>query len=450
MATQSRGRATRSSESRDDRLTLNAADRMMLVAHNGGRELGHAGAWCQTHVWMDGRVDAAALRAALARLAEQHPVVTSRLVEPGGRTAPYWRYDGGHPPTLHEIDVPGSSNEDVWREADLLLSTPLDHDRIDPITFHLLHLPDGRDMLIVRYSHVLMDGKAPESALRALDRCFRNEPVEAASDCDELQAHLMKFDGRARRRAAWQVIRSNLRWPKRSVTLVAPASTGWVVAPVRIRVASLDAESTAALTQHVRKLCGFANLTPAIAAAAFRAVGRTTPDAIAPKTHYQVDVPLNLRTPGTFDPIFHNHITFIQLRARQRDLEDRDDAIRLLNSQMRDQLRRGIDLGNLQMMSIACRYAGMFKRHIMSRVLRYPFTMGFGFLGPVTEELDTFCDRRVEWLYTVNGTISPPGVTLEVNQHRGRLNFILTHVEDTVPTVIAQRFLDEIRGDLGG
>lgn len=430
-------------------IPLNAADRLMLAAHRTGRELGHPGFWCQTHVWMDGRMNVPALRTALARLGACHPVLTARLDDPGGRTVPSWRFRPAALVTLDETDLPAAEPGDVWRAGAALNAAPLDHDRSDPVSFHLLHLPDGRDVLILRYSHVLMDGKAPEYALAALNECFdRAPPPMCSRPVDEMREHLDRFDAATRRRAALRVIRSHIRPPTRPVTL-APPARGIVVEPVRIRVATLDADRTTALTNRVRTLCGFANLTPAVVAAAFRAVGRLTGHRTRPRTPLQVDVPLNLRPPGVREPIFRNFMTFVQLNARCRDLRDRDALTRGLHGQMRDQLRRGIDLGNLAMMAFMAPRAPRLRKHIIRRALRRPFTLGFGFLGPVLPALDRFGGRTVEWLYTLNAAISPPGITLEVNQHRGRLNLILTYIDGPIPDPLAADFLDFILDDLG-
>lgn len=439
-----------------DRQTLNAADRLMLVAHNGLRGVGHAGFICQTHAWLTGRVDAPRLRAALARLHRRYPVITSRLEDAGGRSVPCWRFRRDAPPTLHESTRAESGEAAIWAYAARLFEQPLDLERMDPISFHLLHLPDDRDVLVLVFSHVLMDGKAPEFALKELDRFFHEESPdddppsdsEPASDGDEMAAHLYRFDARRRRRAAWNVIRSHIRVPQRPVIMTPPEMKNWLGSPYGICVRRLDEAQTDVLMQRIRRLCGFANPTPALVAAAFRAVAARSPVKQTARSLFQTDLPLNLRPPGRTEPIFRNFMSFVQMSARKSHLADRDDATRMFNAQLRDQIRRGIDLGNLQMMHVMAPRANRLRKHIIARMKNQPFTLGFGFLGPVAPGLNRIFDQDVRWLYSLNSAISPPGVTLQANQSGNGLNIMLTWIESAVPRATAVELVDRVIDDL--
>ncbi len=195
-----------------DRQYLNAADRLMLVAHQGLLAVGHSGFTCQTHVWFDGRVDVARLRAALARLNEIHPVITSRLVAPGGYHVPYWSFRRDAAVELNEVNLDGCEDRDVWQFGESLCERPFSHAETAPIVWHLLHLPNGHDVLVIQFSHALMDGKAPEHMLKALDGLW--DDVGGASTApsparkedppspDEIVAHLRREPRRKRIRTA--------------------------------------------------------------------------------------------------------------------------------------------------------------------------------------------------------------------------------------------------------
>lgn len=444
---------------------LNAADRLMFVAHKGMRGIDHSGFLCQTHVWLAGRLDAAALRSALCRLHEVYPVVTSRLEDTGGKAVPCWRYRPEAPPELQQIELTASDDAAVFEYAERLFEQPMDHDRDDPISFHLLHLPDGRDVLLLRFSHVLMDGKTPEYVLKEIDRFFArpdsslptasmHETVRMQSAGfegarpDEMQAHLLRFERKRRVQAALRVVRSHIRWPARPATMTPSDKRDWLVRPYGIALRTLTQEQTDAVLASVKRLCGFANATPMVLAAAFRAIRRVCPHPTNGRTIFQTDVPLNLRPPGRAQPIFRNFMSFIQLTARGDELADRDEATTLLNMQMRDQIRQAIDLGNLQMMAVMAPHARMLHRHILTRMKNQPFTLGFGFLGPVTAGLERFCGQDVDRLYSLNSAISPPGITLQANQFRRRLNLMMTYIKSAVPDTTATALLDGVVEDL--
>lgn len=449
-----------------DRQYLNAADRLMLVGQEALNNLYDGGFQCQTHVWIGGRIDVPLLRAALADLNRRYPVITSRLVSPGDARGPYWKYQPGAQVELYEATLPTADTASVWAYAEEIYSIPMDHTKDDPITFHLAHLPNGHDVFLMRYGHVLMDGKAPEIVLQeinasyaackngngehteddAADESFDHDP--ALIEEDEMVAHLSRFDRKRRFKAAMQVVRANIRLPSRSITLVSGQTNEWKFTPYRITVRTLDVEQTETIAERTRQLCGFPSLSPAVLASAFRTISKMTKGPLTNRTLFHADMPLNLRPPGIHTPVFRNFMSFVQMQAMAPELKDRDELTRLLNTRIRDQIRRQIDLGNLQMMSLLSRFTWLLKKHILDRARKQPLTLFFGFLGPSLQGLTEFCDQPIDWLYSATGAVSPPGITLQVNQFAGKLNLVLAYVSETVPEPVANEFLDTLIADM--
>ncbi|MCG8404297.1 MAG: hypothetical protein MI923_03770 [Phycisphaerales bacterium] len=443
------------------RQSLNAADCLMLSAHNSLREIGHSGFHCQTHLWLRQRLDVGALKNALSRLSLRYPVITSRLVEHSRENGPYWQSRPGAQCKLHEASLDRSDTNMVWQYASDLFATPLDHDRIDPAEFHLLHLPDGRDVLLMRFSHVLMDGKAPELVLKEIEYCLHTQGIEAKDEDhphkktrrphengDEMATHLNGFKRLRRYRAALRVVSNHLCLPARSVTLAPSDTSDQPMDYYGVDVRSLDESQTKTIIDRATRLCGFTNLTPTVLASVFRAVSRLASDKQNKRSCFQTDVPLTLRPPGKSEPVFHNIISFIQMNAKESDIDDRDHLTQVLHSQMRNQLRRHIDLGNLQMMTALSRHRWLLRKYIVAHIRKHPFTLDFCFMGPVAEGLEQFCGRTVDWLYTLNTTTSPRGVALQVNLFRDRMNLVMTYISKSMPKALASTFLDTITEDL--
>lgn len=466
---------------------LNAADRLMLVAHEGMRRMGHPGFQCQTHIWLDGRLDVDRFKPALAKLRAVYPVIVSRLMR-DERGRPMWRFDAVREVEFVEHSLSGSESSDIWRYGEGLFETPLDLDQRDPIGFHLLHLPDGRDVLIVRFSHVLMDGKSPEFALAEIDRLFaeieapsdgaqrsiraatlkeqwsdpggsfsetksadalgRNAGAANMRDIDELDQQLRRHGFRKRLASSWNVIRSQIKLPIQSAVMARGDISNWVFKPLRILVREMDEARTKAAADRVRRLCGFANLSPAVLASVFRAIRELSDKPITRRTGFKTDVPLNLRAPGQIHPVFRNYMSFIQMSARPGELNDRDALTRTLNAYMRDQLRRGVDVGTIQMMTIMSRMEKLLARHLLDRMRKDPISLGFGFLGQVLPSLEQFCGRRVDRLYSLNASISPPGMVLQVIQFRGKMSLVMTYIGSVVSDELANRFAEFIMDDL--
>ena len=438
-----------------NRQALNAVDRLMLVGHKALRSVGHGGFQCQAHAWCRGRIDANRLARAIRRLHGYYPIVTARLDEPGRRGVPHWMLRPDAVPVLNEAQATSAEDRAVQAFGERLFASPMDLDRVDPITFHLLHLPDGRDVFMLHFSHVLMDGKAPEYVLFELSRCYDEAndsapppaPLEPTG-VDDLAAHLFRFPFKRRFKAGLSVIRSHIRLPERPIVMTPPDKMDWICEPYGIAVRHLSDEDTERVIARSKRICGFQNLTPLILASAFRAVARLSAHPQSETSLFQTDVPLNLRAPGRMSPIFRNFMSFVSMEIRRRDLRDREEASRHLYTHLRSQISRSMDLGNEQLMSALAPSASLMERHIRSRAKKMPSTFGFGFLGPIIAGLERFCGQETEMIYTVNSALSPPGITLQVNQYRGRLNAMITYIVGPVSRAVADEFLDLFVDDL--
>lgn len=442
-----------------DRQYLNAADRLMLVAHQGLLGVGHSGFTCQTHVWLEGRVDVAALKAALGRLNRRYPVMTSRLVAPGGYRVPYWSIRDGSAIELHETTLAGSADRDVWRFGESLCDRAFRHAETDPIVWHLLHLPDGNDVLVILFSHALMDGKAPEHMLKALNACLQSEsvaddstdePVSVGETSDEIVAHLRRSPRGKRFRSAIRRLGHEVRYSRPAAMIIPRSDRVWRATPFRILVRELDEAATERAIARVKRLCGFANLAPALLAAVFRAIRVLGPERDNRRRQCKTDVPLNLRPPGRSEPIFRNFMTFIKLGATPDEMADGESLVRTLNARMRDELRKGIDLGSLQMMSFMAPHANLMRRHLLRTLRKGPVSLGFGFLGTVIPGLTKLGPTPIRRLYTMNAALSPPGITLQGHQYAGRMSLVLTHIGSTVSDELAEAFLQHIMDELTG
>src|SRR5262249_28114696 len=146
---------------------LTATDRTMLAVDRMLRRLGGSGFETQMFVLLADRIDSTRLRAAVNGIAERYPVITARLAEADG---PSWRFRPGAEGAVREADLPSAGHASLLDYASRLLSRPCDLAGEDPIRFHLLHRPDGRDVFLMQYNHALMDNNATVLLLREIDR----------------------------------------------------------------------------------------------------------------------------------------------------------------------------------------------------------------------------------------------------------------------------------------
>src|SRR5207253_10598321 len=147
-------------------------------------------------------------------------------------------------------------------------------------------------------------------------------------------------------------------------------------------------------------------------------------------------------------PIFQNLMSLVTVRAQPDELADRDELVRSLNRQMREALAADADLGMAALI-------GLFARRLHRAIwiaeacLRYSFSLWYAYFGAV-DVPDEFFGVPVEDVYYAGPCWSPMGVTLLVNQFRGRLRFQATYVPESVPESLANAFLDTVLSDLAG
>lgn len=421
----------------------------MLVGHLGLRSLGHTGFQCQSHTWFEGRLDAKRFVEALERLNQRFPVVSGRI-RPRDGGLPAWQFHTFGRFEFNEHTLKGDELDHVLKWAFDLYAQPLDLDRSTPISFNLLHLPTRDDVLICRFAHPLMDGKSPELLIKELNRLYNdpNSDVTPQEVDDGVSSHLCKYPVAKRSKAAFHAIRQRIFWPRKSIRLSRSDAPKWVLGPYRAIVREMSIEQTTALQARVRKLSGFPNLCAAVLASVFRALVANAPGPIKPNDVVQTDVPINVRPPDADQPIFHNCMSFVTIRMRANQLDNRDTAIREITAQMRDQIRKEIDLGTLQLIQVMSRFDSVFRMFIKMGLQHAPFSLAFGFQGQALVGLDTVCALPVSRYYCLIAALHPPGATVQINQFRGKMNIVLTYPGDAIADDVARRYVECIVDDL--
>src|SRR5262249_28028975 len=130
------------------------------------------------------------------------------------------------------------------------------------------------------------------------------------------------------------------------------------------------------------------------------------------------------------------------------DLENRDALVQLLGRQLRHELAAGADLGVLQQAALMGRQPWHDSHWLVDMVLRHGFSLWYAYFGALDAGSDRFLGAGVEEVFFAGPCWPPLGVTLVVNQFRGRLLFQATYVPEEVPSDVAEAFLHHVVSDL--
>jgi hypothetical protein len=446
---------------------LNVADRFMQVIDQTIRGLGGPGFDTVTFVWLDGRADRDQLRRGLQQVNRVSPGVTARL-QPD---VPCWEFRPNAEVELHEVELPVGDDRAVLDYAAGLLAGTTDPATVDPMRFHLLHRPDGTDVLLVQYNHVLLDHAHAVSAIRSLDEPFRpygDKPPGLSQEnvtnpevchhmgtssgapptpwCDPVWAHLRRVPREIRHRAG----RAAEAWGRTlrggAVKLGRPANGDPGGPRYGIVTRALSAEEVQRLDARVRRAAGMPHLSMALLASALRGIDRLTADRSDRGRYFQVGLPLDLglkdRPPG----VLENLSTLVPLRVPPASAADRDELLRELARQLRGALTDRVDIGILELITQFGR-----RRHraawAMDALMRHTLSLWYSYLGPMRLG-PTFLGRGVTDAFSAGPTWPAVGVTLLASQFAGRLRLQLTYMPHSVPAPLATAYLDQVVADL--
>ncbi len=433
-----------------ERHSLDAVGRLHYAVHAALRDLGYPGFACQLHIWLAGRLDPAVLRRALDNLALRYPLLAARLsCEPGRLGDIYWERRAGARCPLTVVALEAGGEGSVPRYAESLMATPFDLAQGEPLALHLLQLPDGRDVLIVHYDHTLIsDAHAATlliEELNALNGVPPDAVRSAQSEPDEIGAWLKRHRLRTRWARALRVIAASAR-RRKSLKLLPgdaqdPAHDG-----CRISLRTLDEARTRAFAERVRRACGFPNLSMGFLASAFRALHVVTGSPTGRKLQLATGVGYSLRPASRDRALFRTFGSEMILKASLDELADKDELTRVLVRRMRDQIRRGFDLGSLQLAGIASRHLELVRRGFKRRMRDLSFSYGY-FKAP-DESGAGLCGVPIARAYHLIMPWAPPGLTVSANACHGRLHISVTSAVQAIPAPLAETFADTLLADL--
>jgi hypothetical protein len=404
-------------------------------------------------VWLTGRIDVQRLRLGIGRLARRRPTITARLVEESGGKAAraYWQLRPDAESPLDVVDLPTDEPEQVVACAERLQSIPHDPAQCNPLRFHLLRRPGGRDVLLLQYNHVLMDNRATVLLLQELDQLCRSEGIPDDGPIieprDLVPRRLRRVSHAERRRAALAAIELQGHALRGRAAIL---GTGEEDKPrcvnLRIVTRTIDPDLTRAIQRRGVELCGLPSVSMTILACAFRALRELGPETRNADRNYVAGIGLDLGVRGNGQAILQNLLSVVPITAQPGDLADRDGLVRALSRQMRDRLDSKVDLGVLRLARVFERRP-RHVRWVLEHMLRWSYSLWYAYFGAL-DAVRQLCGVPVEQIYYVGPTWSPIGLSLLANQYGGQTFLQATYDPELIAPPLAGQVLDAITADL--
>ncbi len=430
---------------------LSGSDRTMLTYTRVARK-NHWGSFGHVlQIELEGRADVTRVRELVARMGRVHPVLTSRLVDQRGGPAWVFRPDAVCPLAVVPIAEPCDEHRQEF--IGRLLRSTVDFAQQDPVSFHLLQLANGRDVLVVQHDHVVSGAMAfglIVDELYRLDEAGEDRPVPWMNDPAPIPLP------RTTLRDRWRIIQSVWRNYRKhggssAVRLTSPqndrrcrSGVDWGVARTHCR--KLSIEETAAWRSMWSRAAGLPSASISLFASVLRAAWKhRAPDCGKRQRSLITIFGLDLRPRGSKGPIFENSLSVLPMIVAPEDLENRAGLMTLLVRQLREQIKRGVDRLGAELMT---NYRENWRaRWGLRTQIQHRRMFWYGYLNELTK-IESLCGLRVR---DISVHIEPwpiHGISILGYEYRGQMCFSVASLPGAIDDDRVQSFIDDTLHDL--
>lgn len=437
--------------------TMGGCDYFTVCFDAWSRKTRQGGHKAHSFLVLDRAPDVESLRAVLAGCPVTHPLLFARLRRrkwigsfqwvatdsPPAIPVACWREDGS-PGRLADAVRCASAQE----KAEEIVNTPLPRAKTGGphVRLNLIEQKSGEVMLILSWSHLVMDGVGAEFFLRDLARLSGDDSIELIPQIARKAPPPINwkeaFD------QSMPMIRYFNTLVDKTFDCLGPRRPK--AGRTHFEVHTLTDEQTRRVRSRCSELCGELVSMPFFLACAARAHDRVFAErGLKPNAHV-CSVPVQTRRKGGRGPIFLNHITMFFGVVGREDLSRIEDSVTSLVAQhtafLKNQLGEALDR-LMRIMSVMPPL--LYMRFIMFQ-MRGPFASFFhSHTGEFAPGLNEFFGANVLNAYHVPGIATPPGDGIFCNEKNGRLVVTMSWHEESLSESERALMLDQFLHDLG-
>ncbi len=285
--------------------------------------------------------------------------------------------------------------------------------------FHvLLGQAPGRSLLLLRWTHTLMDAPGCDLVCRLLD----GEDPARFKLVDEPPS----LPARAARGAPWwrrAVALHNLLLRHLLRSVPPPFQAPHAAEAPRIVAHSFSSEQSAAIASRGRALSGLDQNAFLVGVAARAAA---TAFALPGWRRICIPVPISLRPPAWRGPVFSNYFSSILLHLPARELGSLEDAVAAVKTRWKRAVARLEDGANLSIMGL-CRFlpGPLVALVVQGPTLRDPASLYYSFVELKAGRTGSFLGLPLARCVIASHILRPPGVAVTFVKAAGRLTAVV-------------------------
>jgi len=408
------------------------------------------GSLSQAILEVEGKIPEAALRSALAQIADRFPLVHGRVARDCFNLAPFWkvpRNARSRPLSLQVIDLPMNAEADAETALNAHVNEPLGS-RYEHLRFLLVHLGDARSRLGMVFDHKLLDAFGAESFLRLIDQVWQGKLAEISprvktTEPPQLDHWLRRFrSGKTLNERLFKLAEREIA----ALRMPAPGTPG----KVRFLHEKLTPQETERVRLRAGEECGMPILLPSTAARAVLAMKQAIPNAPLPGTQHLLFTSASTRSPGQeWEGLFFNQLSFLLFSVTEAMPESPGPLAVLLRDEFFDQMRQGIPaaLQDATMLMRICPH------WLGSRLMKLIFggrlcSLYFACLRETGFPQKTFMGMPAIDLIHTPTAFAPPGLNLCMTYFGDHFNLVLSYLDGALQDSEAREMMGRFKSML--
>ena len=354
------------------------------------------------------------LCSAAGRFAQSHPLLHARVHRPHWFALPEWRAVGPFSKDAAGVykHPEGTSVEVVCRE---LLCTPSS----EPLRFEVVPRPGGV-YVVVKWLHLLLDGRGIELALHEIARLAEN-PQEASCIQKSWGAafDLPKTMGERVQKVRPFVDRYNVL---KKLAFKPLGMAGAAPGAPQFKILHFDALQSESIRSRAEHLTGGIFQLPYFFAVVARAHAAVFCHRGIPRMNFHAGAPVQGRRRGAKHPIFQNQMSQFYFGLTHEEVLDLETAVKSIHSQFSLMARHKVEAAFLIMLQWFLRFPGWFYIHLLRRQTKGAITSFFhSHTGQFMPETQSFCGAKISDGWHIPTVSQPPGSGIFFSERNRRL-----------------------------
>lgn len=399
---------------------INTLDRMMKNATCSGN-------MSQIVLMLDSPLDERIVRSGLDRFVKQFPVLEGRVAR-DLKLTPYWKIPAAakRGASLNVLRVAdGPFRESLLPALEQSANSRFAGER-EHLVFHLFTNSE-RSALAMTFDHRLFDARGAESFLNLFQQRLNTTAVSE----DLVFTSSMELTQWKKKFLAGRNVNRRIIALSRSTPRSLPLQPGRDKA-LRYRLLAFTERETAEIYDRAYREAGYLMESPYLLSVITQTAHELFRRESGDGTSYLIPVTTDLRQGrDPLQEIFFNHVSYLFYQIPAVEAEDLKTLVASFKQQMYDQVKAGFPR-DLAEASLLTRIAPL---PALGRLLHVPLkgkmaTFVFSHLGKSSYQAGAFMDKKVENLFHMPRVPVPPGLGFFSNYYQGRLNLVISYLDD--------------------